>query len=162
MIVCLGFLLLVSLLLSARLSALGDWIQTFMPGATAVLRLMDLTLSLVLITVLLAAIFKIMPDVEIRWRHVWVGAAMTTLLFVAGKFAIGFYLGRSDVVQGYGAAGAIALVLIWIYYSSMIVLFGAEFTEVWAAAHGSGIQPEPGAARTITREERLPDPRPES
>jgi membrane protein len=109
------------------------------------------------IALLFGAIFKVMPDASIAWRDVGVGALATALLFVAGKFALGLYLGRSNPGEAFGAAGALALMLVWIYYSSMIVLLGAEFTQAWAERHGSGIVPEKGAVRVV-RETRRLDP----
>jgi membrane protein len=159
-----AFLLLVSLALSAALSALGN----ALPGGSSVVgEVVNNTLSLAVITLLFAAIFKVLPDARIAWRDTWVGAAFTALLFTLGKFALGMYLGRSNPGEAYGAAGSLALILVWIYYSSMIVLFGAEFTQVWARQKGSGIEPEEGAVRVVeeTREvrpgqvEKIPQPR---
>lgn len=147
MILVIGFLLLVSLALSAILSAFGDRLQQWLPEALsgALLQAIQLGASLVVITLLFAAIYKILPDAVIAWRDVWVGAAVTAALFVAGKFAIGFYLGQSDPGSAYGAAGSLAVVLIWVYFASMLLLLGAEFTEVWARRRGAGIRPEEGA-----------------
>jgi len=148
MILGVAFLLLVSLVLSTAISAMGTVVGRMVPGLGPVLQtVIDLGLSLAVITVLFAAIFKVLPDARVAWRDVWVGGLATAALFVAGKFAIGFYLGRSDPGQAFGAAGSLAIVLVWIYYSSMIVLLGAEFTQVWAVRHGRAIQPETGAIR---------------
>ncbi len=127
-----GFLLLVSLAVSAAVGALVDMasqIQAMAPFLVA----LDLVTSLVVITVLFALIFKYLPDVEIGWKDVWAGAAITALLFVAGKFGIGVYLGASDVGSAYGAAGSLIVVLVWIYFSALLLLYGAEFTQAWAA-----------------------------
>jgi membrane protein len=146
MIFGLAFLLLVSLALSAAISMLGDVVERILPGVSeGFLLLLDFGLSLGVITVLFAAMFKVLPDARIAWKDVWVGAAATALLFVIGKFALGFYLGRSNPGEAYGAAGSLALILVWIYYASMIVLLGAEFTQVWAERRGAGIEPEEGA-----------------
>jgi membrane protein len=146
MIFGLAFLLLVSLALSAAISMLGDVVGRILPGVSeGFLLLLDFGLSVGVITLLFAAMFKILPDARIAWRDVWVGAAVTALLFVIGKFALGFYLGRSNPGEAYGAAGSLALILVWIYYASMIVLLGAEFTQVWAERRGVGIEPEEGA-----------------
>jgi membrane protein len=146
MIFGLAFLLLVSLALSAAISMLGDVVGRILPGVSeGFLLLLDFGLSVGVITLLFAAMFKILPDARIAWRDVWVGAAVTALLFVIGKFALGFYLGRSNPGEAYGAAGSLALILVWIYYASMIVLLGAEFTQVWAERRGAGIEPEEGA-----------------
>jgi membrane protein len=101
-----------------------------------------------------AAIFKVLPDARVAWRDVWVGAGVTALLFVIGKFLIGFYIGRSNPGQAFGAAGSLAVLLVWVYYSSMIVLFGAEFTEAWVERRGGVITPERGAVRVL--EEKRP------
>jgi membrane protein len=148
MILGVAFLLLVSLALSAMVSAIGGFAGRLIPGASeAILFLFDTIITFVVITGLFAAIFKVLPDARIAWKDVWVGAAVTALLFTIGKFALGFYLGRSNPGEAFGAAGSLALVLVWIYYSSMIVLFGAEFTQQWAVNRGSGIEPEKGARR---------------
>jgi membrane protein len=112
-------------------------------------------LSLVVITALFAALFKVLPDATVAWRDVWVGAAVTAVLVVVGKFLIGLYLGRSNPGQAFGAAGSLAVLLVWIYYSSMILLFGAEFTQTWAERRGKGIQPERGAVRVIQEKRRV-------
>jgi membrane protein len=101
-------------------------------------------------------IFKFMPDVKVGWRDVWAGAAMTALLFTAGKFAIGFYLGRSTVASAYGAAGSVIIVLLWVYYSAQILFFGAEMTQVYARKHGSHVKPSK-YARPIAACEATPD-----
>ena len=96
-------------------------------------------------TVLFAAMYKYVPDVRIEWRDVWIGAVVTSALFTLGKFAIGLYLGRSSVASAYGAAGSLVIILVWVYYSAQILLFGAEFTKVYAKRYGSGIRPDVGA-----------------
>jgi membrane protein len=146
MIFGLAFLLLVSLALSAAISVLGDMVGRVLPGTSEwALHALNFGLSLAVITVLFATMFRILPDARIAWRDVWVGGAVTAFLFVIGKFALGFYLGRSNPGEAYGAAGSLALILVWIYYASMIVLLGAEFTQVWAESRGTGIEPEEGA-----------------
>lgn len=146
MILGIAFLLLVSLALSAAITALGGVIGRIIPGANeVVLHIFNFLFSLVVITGLFGAIFKVLPDARIAWKDVWVGATFTALLFTIGKFGLGFYLGRSNPGEAFGAAGSLALVLVWIYYSSMIILFGAEFTQAWAMERGSGIEPEEGA-----------------
>lgn len=144
MILAVAFLLVVSLAASAVVSALGAR-MAFMPAPA--LHAADVTLSFAVITVMFAAIFRILPDAEVAWRDVWVGALVTSCLFVAGKFAIGLYLGRSAPGDAFGAAGALAVILVWIYYAGMIVLFGAEFTQAWAERKGVKAPPEHGAAR---------------
>lgn len=148
MILGIAFLLLVSLALSAMVSALGGFAGQLVPGASkAILFVFDTLITFVVITGLFAAIFKVLPDARIAWKDALVGAALTAVLFTIGKFALGYYLGRSNPGEAFGAAGSLALVLVWIYYSSMIVLFGAEFTQQWAVNRGSGIEPEEGARR---------------
>src|SRR5919108_6233775 len=157
MVLGLAFILLVSLVVSAVLSAFGDQLSRFLPSGLSapVLEAINFVGSLAVISLLFAAIFKILPDAQIAWRDVRVGAVVTGLLFVAGKFALGLYLGRSNPGEAFGAAGALALMLVWIYYSSMTVLLGAEFTQVWAERRGSGIVPEKGAVRVVRETRRL-------
>jgi membrane protein len=151
MILALAFLLLVSLVLSAALSAFGDALGSMLPGGLSepVLQGINLGISFGIIALLFAVMFKVLPDARIAWRDVWVGAIATAFLFSVGKFLIGFYLGRSNPGEAFGAAGSLALMLVWIYYSSMILLFGAEFTQTWAESRGSGIEPERGAVRAV-------------
>ena len=149
MILAVAFLLMVSLAVSAVLSALGAK-MAFVPEPA--LQAVDLTLSLAVITVMFAAIFRFLPDAEIDWRDVWVGALFTSMLFVLGKFAIGFYLGRSAPGDAFGAASALAVILVWIYYAGMIVLLGAEFTQAWAERRGARKEPETGAVHVEQRE----------
>jgi membrane protein len=146
MVLGIAFLLLVSLALSAMLTAVGGAIGALIPGASAVVvGILQTLISLVVITLLFGAIFKVLPDAEIAWRDVWVGALVTGILFEVGKWGIGLYLGHSNPGKAYGAAGSLAVILVWIYYTAMIVLFGAEFTQTWAVRRGSGIRPEEGA-----------------
>jgi membrane protein len=157
MILAVAFLLLVSLVISAALSGLGDRLQPFLPSGLSepVLQALNLVVSFGVIVGLFAALFKVLPDAKIAWRSVWVGAAVTAALFVLGKFLIGFYLGRSNPGQAYGAAGSLAVLLLWVYYSSIILLFGAEFTETWAEQRGEGIRPEAGAVRVRQEKDRM-------
>ena len=142
MILVIAFLLLVSMVLSAALSSAGGAIVGVLPGAVGGVALwaFDLGLSLLVVTGLFAAIFKILPDAEVAWRDVWVGGFLTAVLFVVGKALLGLYIGRSDPGSAYGAAGSLALILVWIYYSAMIFFFGAELTQAWAERRGSGIR----------------------
>lgn len=137
MVLSIGFLLLVSLLLSAALAAIGKLFAGFLPLPEPVLHLLSLLVSFVTITGLFALIYKFVPDVKLQWRDVWIGAAVTSLLFSIGKFLIGLYLGKAGVGSAYGAAGSLVIVLVWIYYSSQIFYFGAEFTRIYARQHGS-------------------------
>ena len=134
-----GFLLLVSLILSAALAAVGKLFAGWLPGHEAVLHVADFAISFGVITLLFAMMFKLLPDAKIAWRDVWIGAALTSLLFTIGKFLIGLYLGKADVGSAYGAAGSLVILLVWVYYSSQILLFGAEYTAVYANRYGSRI-----------------------
>jgi len=146
MVLSIAFLLLVSLALSAALTAVGGAVGALIPGASAVvIGILQTLVSIAVVTLLFAAIFKVLPDARIAWRDVWVGAVVTALLFEIGKWGIGLYLGNSNPGKAYGAASSLAVILVWIYYTAMIVLFGAEFTETWATTRGQGIQPEEGA-----------------
>jgi membrane protein len=145
MVLGIGFLLLVSLLLSAGISALGTFLGEVLPGSTALWQIVNAVLSLVVITLLFAAIFKLLPDATVRWSDVWVGAILTSLLFVIGKTLIGIYLGHSSVGSTYGAAGSLLVFLVWVYYSAQILFFGAEFTQVYARQLGRRIVPSEDA-----------------
>jgi membrane protein len=132
-----GFLLLVSLLLSAALAAVTTYASEILPIPPAALHAVDFLFSLLFIAALLALIFKFLPDAKIAWGDVWVGAALTSLLFTAGKFLIGFYIGKSVTMSAYGAAGSVVIMLTWIYYSAQLLYFGAEFTHVYSNEYGS-------------------------
>jgi membrane protein len=137
MVLGVGFLLLVSLVLSAVLAALGDYLGAFLPGGAALGHALNATVSLGVVTVLFAMIFKLLPDTRVAWKDVVLGALVTSFLFTIGKFAIGFYLGKASVASSYGAAGSVVILLLWVYYSSLILYFGAEFTHVYAMRYGS-------------------------
>ena len=136
MILGIGFLLMVSLLASAALAALSKWWGPMFSGWTTVASIIELGLSFLVITVVFAMIYKLIPRVRIDWKDVWVGAIATSLLFTVGKFLIGVYIGRSGIASGFGAAASLIVVLVWVYYSAQIFLLGAEFT--WAYAHRFG------------------------
>ncbi|HEY1790266.1 MAG TPA: YihY/virulence factor BrkB family protein [Verrucomicrobiae bacterium] len=140
-----GFLLLVSLILSAVLDALGKWMSGIVPAHVFIWEVIDFSASLGIVTLLFAMIFKMLPDVKIAWRDVWVGALLTALLFTIGKFLLGAYLGRSSLSSAYGAAGSFVVVLLWVYYSAQILLLGAAFVRVYADRHGSHSQPAANA-----------------
>ncbi|HLF74892.1 MAG TPA: YihY/virulence factor BrkB family protein [Anaerolineales bacterium] len=142
MVLGVGFLLLVSLVISAALSALSDYLGTMPMLSKLMLQILNLIISVGLITLLFAMIFKFVPDIEIGWRNVWLGAALTAVFFTIGKTLIGIYLGRTEVGSSFGAAGSLALIMIWVYYSSQILFLGAEFTQVFAKRSGS--RPRPG------------------
>jgi membrane protein len=164
MILGIGFLLMVSLVVSAALSALGRWWAPMFGGWELLLQGVNLLVSFVLITVIFALIYKIMPRVRVAWRDVWVGASATALLFSIGKSLIGLYIGHSGVTSGFGAAGSLVVVLLWVYYSAQIFLLGAEFTWVYAHSHGSRCgESRPGQApdqplRSESMQTREPGP----
>jgi membrane protein len=140
-----GFLLLVSLLLTAGIALVANWVGGLMPGSETIAQILNIVLSLAMITLLFATIFKFLPDAKIAWRDVWIGAFLTALLFTIGKFALGLYLGKSGVASSYGAAGSLIVLLLWVYYSSQILFFGAEFTQVYANRFGSRVAPADNA-----------------
>jgi membrane protein len=143
MVFALGFLVLVSLLLSAGIAALGAYMKSRMPGFDAILESANSLVSLVVVTLLFAGLFRFLPDVRVAWRDVWTGAAMTAVLFILGKFLLGFYIGRSAFASAYGAAGSLIIVLVWVFYSAQIFFFGAEFTRAFARRHGSHCHTRP-------------------
>jgi membrane protein len=142
MVMVIGFLLLTSLVISALLSGVGAWASGALPGWNALLRVINLAVSVVAVTVLFAAVFRYLPDALIRWREVWIGALITAVLFTIGKYLIGVYIGRGSPASVYGAAGSLAVVLIWVYYSSLILLFGAEVTRAHAQRLGNNPTPK--------------------
>ena len=137
LVAALGFLLLVSLVISAVISALGNYLSRVVPGAELLLQVVNFVVSFALVSALFAAVYKILPAKPIAWKDVLVGAVATAFLFTVGKTLIGLYIGSSSVATSYGAAGALVIVLLWVYYSSQIFLLGAEFTKVWATHRGS-------------------------
>ncbi len=139
MVLGVGFLLVVSLVVSAALTAVSGMVGGFLTIDTATAHSLDLIVSFVLITLLFAIIYKYVPDVRIAWTDVWFGAATTSLLFSVGKFLIGFYLGHSTISSIYGAAGSLVTLLLWVYYSSLMFFFGAELTQVYATQYGSKV-----------------------
>jgi membrane protein len=145
--ICVGFLLLVSLVISAALSALQDYMNNWMPGMPWFWQTANVVASFAVIAILFAMIYKFLPDVRISWKDVWIGAAVTALLFTGGKYLIGIYLGHTATASAFGAAGSLVVLLFWVYYSSLIVFFGAEFTQVYARRYGSKIRPQSHAVR---------------
>ncbi|MBD2005350.1 MULTISPECIES: YihY/virulence factor BrkB family protein [Cyanophyceae] len=152
MVLGIGFLLLVSLILSAGLSAVGNYFGHLMPGLPF-LQVLNFLLSFGVVTVLFAFIFRILPDAKIAWGDVWIGAAITSLLFTIGKYLLGLYLGNGSVGSTYGAAGSFVVLLLWVNYSAQILFFGAEFTQVYANKYGSRILPAKNAV-PLTEEAR--------
>ena len=137
MILGIAFLLTVSLVTSAALSMIGKWWDGWLGGWEPLAHVLDITINLALLTVVFALIYKIIPRVKIAWHDVWIGAAVTSMLFTIGKVLIGVYLGKSDVASSFGTAGSLVLMMVWVYYASQIFLFGAELTRVYAERYGS-------------------------
>ncbi len=154
LIISIGFLLLISLVLTTVLAALSGWIKNHLPDFVLVIfHILDFTLSFGIITVLFALMFKILPDAKIKWRNVWIGAISTGLLFLIGKFGLGIYFGKTHPASAYGAAGSIILVMLWVSYSCMIVFFGAEFTKQYTIQYGGKIEPTDDAEHIKSTEE---------
>jgi membrane protein len=144
-ILIVGFLLLISLILTTIIAFIGEWFGGFVPGVETFIQILNAILSLAVITLLFAMIFKFLPDVKIAWRDVWIGALITAGLFTAGKEVLGLYLGKSGVASSYGAVGSLIVLLLWVYYSAQIVFFGAEFTKAYANRFGSRVTPADNA-----------------
>ncbi len=141
MVLGVGFLLMVGLVVSAGLAAVSTFFGGLLPFPAFVLQLLNIIIAFGGITLLLAMIYKILPDVEITWRDVWIGAAVTALLFTLGRFVLGLYLGRGTFGSAYGVAGALIVILLWVYYAAQILFLGAEFTQVYANKYGSRVVP---------------------
>jgi membrane protein len=153
MVLGVGFLLLVSLIISAALGALGTFVAGDQAGQTLIWKTINFVVSFGVTTLLFALIFKILPDAKVQWRDVWVGALATALLFTLGKAALGWYLGRPGTTSTYGAAGSFVALLLWVYYTAQILFLGAEFTQVYARTYGSKIEPAENAV-PVTEEAR--------
>ena len=145
MVLVVGFILLVSLMLSTLLASFGNFVGGLVVEAEIILWLINFAISFGVIMGLFVLIFKIVPDVEIAWRDVVIGAAITAVLFKIGEYALSFYFERSDPTSSFGAAGSVILLLLWVYYSAQILFLGAEFTQVYTREYGSGMKPERGA-----------------
>lgn len=153
LLVTIGFLLLVALLVSALLDLLGEQLKDIFPDVTFYLfYVLNMLIVILVITGLFAIIFKVLPDAKLKWKDVFVGAAFTAFLFIIGKFLISIYLGSSDLGATYGAAASIMLLFLWVYYSSIILYFGAEFTKAYAVYHGYGIHLKESAVYIIKHE----------
>ncbi|MEA3207471.1 MAG: rane protein [Chthoniobacter sp.] len=159
LILAVGFLLLVSLVLTAVVAGVGKWMGGVLPGGEAMTQVLNFALSLAVITALFAMIFKMLPDAKIAWHDVWIGAFITALLFVIGKSVLGIYLGKSSVGSSFGAAGSLIVLVVWVYYSAQILFFGAEWTQVYANRFGSHVEPTKNAV-AIDKEkaQSLPTP----
>ena len=137
-----GFLLMVSLVVSAAVSALGEWAGGSLSDSPVALQVVNLAVSLAIVTLLFAMIFKLLPDVKVAWREVWLGAFATAALFTGGKFLIGLYLGRASVGSAYGAAGSVVVLMVWVYYAALIVFLGAELTHVHSERTRGRVRPK--------------------
>jgi membrane protein len=153
LVLVIGFLLLTSLMLTTAMAALNDYLGARLGVPGAVWAVIGFFISLAMVTLLFALMFRYLPDAKVQWRHVWLGAVVTAVLFEIGKFGLSFYLGRESTASSYGAAASVVLLLLWIYYASCILLFGAEFTQVYARAMGHAIEPSANAV-LITPEQR--------
>ena len=147
MVLSIGFLLLVSLVLSTALSAAGTYFSGLTPGVPVFMEILNFLVSIALITGLFALLFRYLPDARMAWRHIWPGAIATAILFTLGKFLIGLYLSQAAVGSPFGAAGSLVVLIVWVYYSSLIIFFGAELTQVHAKSAGVEAQPLPTASR---------------
>lgn len=154
MVLGIGFVLLVSLMLSTLLASFGNFVGGLLSEAEILLLIVNFVISFLIFTLLFALIYKVVPDVDIAWRDVWIGAVMTAILFKIGEYALGFYFERSDPTSAFGAAGSVILLLLWVYYSAQILFLGAEFTQVYSTEFGSGIQPERDAV-PLAEEDRV-------
>jgi membrane protein len=154
LIVSIAFLLMVSLIVSALIAAFGTWLtHHFSDSFLLILQALNIGLSLSILAILFALMFKFLPDAKIKWKHVWIGAFVTALLFEIGKFVLSLYFGKANPGTGYGAAGSIILIMLWVNYSSIIVLFGAEFTHAYANMFSGGVAPN-----KIAKVEKTPNP----
>lgn len=153
LVLSVGLLLLVSLVLSAGLAALGDYLRRLLPDVTVVLfYMLDVVLSLGLMTLMFGLLYRFLPDARVAWRDIWPGAILTAILFVIGKYAIGLYVSKADPGSAYGAAGSIIVLLVWVYYSALIVFFGAEFTQQFLAQFGQKVHPKAYAVGVVEKE----------
>jgi membrane protein len=155
MILGVGFLLLVSLLLSAGLSIVGNFMTQRVAQFAIFFKVLEVAVSFILNAVLFGALFKFLPDAKIKWHDVRIGGLLTSAMFAVGKVVIGLYLGNSHIASAYGAAGAIIIVILWVNYSSLILFFGAELTQVYATKYGSSILPADYAVRVVKTEQEV-------
>jgi membrane protein len=152
MVLAIGFLLLVSLIVSAGLAAMGKFVSGMLPAQEIIWQVLNFIVSLGLIALLFAMMFKVLPDVRVTWRDVWLGASLSSLFFNVGKWALGLYLGRSSVVSAYGAAGSLVVVLLWVYYASQTLFLGAEFTRAYAKRTGHAFRAAAGTEFVALKE----------
>lgn len=152
LIVAIAFILMVSFVVNILLTALGDWLSSlFSDSVLVIIQVINFIISYLIITILFALMFKIFPDAKIKWNHIWLGSIVTTLLFYLGIYGLSLYFSQANPVSGYGAAGSIVLILLWVSYSSMIVFFGAEFTHVYAERQDGYIPPDKNAVKQKTQ-----------
>jgi len=145
LVLVIGFMLLVTLVISAALAGMGHYLDQVLPIPAIVLQAFNLSISFAVTALLFTLIYKVLPDVVLKWRDVWIGGTFTALLFSLGRYLIGLYLGRGTFSSAYGAAGSLVIILAWIYYSAQILFFGAEFTKVYATTFGRNIKPKANA-----------------
>jgi len=148
-----GFLLLVSLVLNAAVSALSNFLSNALPGSDFLWQIVNLIVTIGVITLMFALLYKFLPDVKIAWSDVWIGAAVTAVLFTIGQFVLGLYLGSGSIGSAWGGAGSLVIILVWIYYSAQIFFLGAEFTQVYTNRYGSHVRPKE-YAEAVTEEAR--------
>jgi membrane protein len=158
----LGFLLMVSLGISTIVAAFGDYFKTIAPGMDFLLQVINFIVAVAVTTVLFSAIFKYVPDVKIQWRDVWIGALVTALLFNLGQIGMGLYLGNSSTASDYGAAGSFVVLILWLYYSTVILFYGAEWTQARARLAGNNLEPAEHANRLVVEAVDADDPEAES
>jgi membrane protein len=148
LLVAIAFLMMVSFIVTSALSAMGDWLSShFSDSIFVIIQIINFIVSCLIIALLFAIMFKFFPDAKIKWNHVWLGSLVTTILFLLGMYGMSLYFGKADPGSGYGAAGSIVLILLWVAYSSMIVFYGAEFTHVYAELHSGSIPPDKNAVK---------------
>jgi membrane protein len=152
-VVSLGFILLVSLLVNAAMDLLSDRLKVYFEDATVyIFYVLNVVVIFLIISTMFAVIFKVLPDAKIKWRDAFIGSFFTAFLFILGKFLIGYYLGNSNIGVTYGAAASVVIILVWVYYSSIILFFGAEFTQVYATHYGGGVVPYDNAVFLVKQE----------
>lgn len=160
MVISIGFLMVVSLIASTLIGILNTQLNSILPEATFILVIVNNAVSLLIISLLFAVVFKYLPDSIVRWKDAWIGSLFTSSLFLLGKYLIGLYLSNSSGASAYGAAGSIVILLLWVYYSSILLYFGAEFTKSYALKHGSGIYPNLFSVRVEYEEKEVKHLRP--
>jgi membrane protein len=160
MVISIGFLMVVSLMASALIKILNTELNTFLPDTTFIIVIVNNSVSLLIISLLFAVVFKYLPDSSVKWKDAWIGSLFTSALFLLGKYLIGLYLSTSSGASAYGAAGSVIILLLWIYYSSILLYFGAEFTKSYALKHGSGIYPNLFSVRVEYEEKEIKTVRP--